>query len=180
MRRVLALGSAVALVTLTGGGGAAADAGTAAGDGTTSGDRLTLYSTVASESFVSAQGEDIGEEGPDAGARILLVDTLYRDGERTDEVGRNDLVCTVTEATEEDALQALCFGVVRLDDQGSLAWSAAVQLGAQAESADEPFMVVAVTGGTQEFTGADGQVELFEDGSTDEGAKVRYEVDLSH
>lgn len=180
MRRALAVGSAVALVVLSG-GSAAADNHDKGGDGG-SGGELTLYATESSVTLLTPQGEEAGEEDlPEAGARFIVVDTLYSDEDRKDEVGRNDLVCTVTEVTDETSIDVLCSGVVRLDDKGSLAWQGAVTFEAtEEESDDEPFIVVAITGGTEDFAEAKGQVEIFDDGSTEEESLSRYEVELSH
>lgn len=181
MRRVLAAGAAVALLTLSG-GSAAADGHDDGGNGGSSGGELTLYAAESSATLLTPQGEEANEEVlPEAGARIIVVDTLYSDEDRTDEVGRNDLACTVTEVTDEESVHVLCHGVVRLDDKGSLAWQAAVTFEAtEEESGDEPFIAVAVTGGTEDFAEAKGQVEIFDDGSTEEESLTRYEVDLSH
>jgi hypothetical protein len=177
MRRALALASTIALVALTG-GSAAADS---ADNGTSSGKVLTLYATEATSVNLSAQGEEVGdEELPTAGARFVGVDTLYSDEDREDEVGRNDFVCTITEVSDEPTVDVVCSGVVRLDDSGSLAWSGATTFSEEEMSSDEPFIIVAITGGTEDFTGADGQVKIFDDGSTDDETLSRYEVDLSH
>lgn len=180
-RAALALGSAIALVALTA-GSAAAD--TNGGDnGKDSGDTLTLYATESTSVALSPEGEELGDdEVPTAGARIVVVDTLYSDEDREDEVGRNDVACTFTEvADDEKSANLLCEGVVTLDDEGTLAWSGAASFDfAEEPSEDEPFIVVAITGGTEDFVDAGGQVEIFDDGSTDEENLSRYEVDLSH
>lgn len=154
---------------------------------------VVLHATETSTTAITADGtvlteDDMEEQGPpSAGDRFLLVDTLYLDEARTELAGRNDIECTVTEfsgTSEEDFEQhMLCHGVVTLDGAGTLAWQAALHFSAMAESEfdpEAPFATVAITGGTGEYFGANGQAQLFDTSPEDSVESLtRYEVKLT-
>lgn len=147
---------------------------------------LTLYATEASAVYVTATGEVFEdtaepEAPPSPGDRFLVVDALFSDEERTKEVGRNLIECTLItaagEVEEEFAADILCHGVVTLHGKGDLAWQA--QFSAPEAFQEQPFVTVAITGGTGAFDRAGGAVEIFDE-SPEEGSETlsRYEVSL--
>lgn len=151
---------------------------------------LVLYATETASTYITADGTVHTEAEaeaemvpPTAGDRFVFVDTIYADTERTEEVGRNDIVCTVTEfsgTSEADFEQHMtCDGVVTLDD-GTLAWQAAVHVAATDEFDPEaPFATVAITGGTGDYRGASGQASLFDESESEAESLTRYEIHLS-
>ena len=209
-RRVLAIMSAlVLLVTL---GGAAIAQTTEAQNHDARDDqpaaRFDLYSEETAFTYVTAAGHvfhEADEEAffaPGAGDRFTIVDTVYDDERRRDrdEIGRNDIVCTVTETRgdfpgpdfdpETDELPddlffaAYCTGVLTLED-GSLSWQGSFSEDAEDFSEevdpDEAFAALAITGGTGDYNRAGGEVSLFDitDYEDDEAETVnRYEVTL--
>lgn len=191
MRRiVITLSALLLLIGLVAGGGVAA-----AGEDSRSKQRddhkakhLTLYAEETSNTTIPAGGDPVeGEpdEPPSAGDRFVIVDTLYRDADRTDEVGRNLVECTFISATgeteEEFAADLLCHGVVTLDGKGDIAWQAQTSFsGGEQADPDTPFVTVAITGGTGAFQKAGGQAEIFDISEEGEDAPVlsRYEIEL--
>lgn len=147
---------------------------------------LTLHSRETSSMFVTASGEVFEGPGepevaPGPGDRFLVVDTLFRDPERTEEVGRNLIECTfitaLGETEEEFTADVLCHGVVTLDDQGDLAWQA--QFRAPEAFLEDPFVTVAITGGTGAFERAGGSAQIFDESPEDQSESLaRYEVRL--
>jgi hypothetical protein len=177
----------VAMLVLSTGAAAVAHDGKGKGKGPGGVTALTLYATETAATFITAGGDVIApddETMPTAGARFLAVDTLYGDAARTDQVGRNDIECTLTEVTgtsEADASASLlCNGVVTLDGQGTLAWQAAVTFAGMEGEVDpsQPFATVALTGGTGAFTRAGGEVVLFDESTSEDVSLTRYEVSL--
>lgn len=177
--RTLAAGVAVALVVTTGAAALASDGKGRSGKSTD----VTLYATETSSTYITATGQVDPPEAalPAPGDRFVSVDTLYADVARTETVGRNDISCTFTEVsgtTEADVrLSLLCDGVVTLDGQGSLAWQGAALLGAEVDPSS-PFITVALTGGTGAFTRAGGEVDVFDESTTETESLTRYELDL--
>lgn len=146
---------------------------------------LTLYATETSFTFVTVAGEVFTDEEPEIapgpGDRFLAVDTLFADAERTEEVGRNLIECTLItaagETEEEFTADVLCHGVVSLTDQGDLAWQGQFRIPESFLS--EPFITVAITGGTGAFTRAGGSVAIFDESPEDDSETLsRYEVSL--
>lgn len=204
MRKILRYPLVVsALVGLT---AMPAAAHTSHGD-TDTDDTLTLYAVEEDAIYITRQGEVIVDEEavpatPAQGDGFLSTDALYEDEERTELVGRNHIECTVTEVVGELPTEELedpddyedfrtttsCSGVVQLFGQGTLTWSGAAtfsldDLLEEIESGydfDEPFITVAITGGTQELIGANGQVDVFdEEAPTEDEVWTRYEVQLT-
>lgn len=150
-------------------------------------DSFTLWAAETYAVLVAPDGtveEEPQEEfEPTVGTRFLSIDTLYADEERTEEVGSNRIACEVVRIegeSEEDAfVDLLCQGVVTLDGQGDLPWQASVSFSAAEVDAEEPFVVVALTGGTGEFVAAGGEVAVFDETTEEaEAALSRYEVTL--
>lgn len=185
MRRHLSIAAMLVLVVAMVGGGVATAADSDQGHKTR---MLTLYSRETSFTYVTATGEvftdgtEPSEEVPPGpGDRLLVVDTLYSDPDRTEEVGRNLIECTFVSATgetpEELVADALCHGVVTLHDQGDIAWQA--QFRAPEAFEADPFVTVALTGGTGKFERAGGSAEIFDESPEDgEESLSRYEIRL--
>lgn len=174
---------------------------------------LTFFAKEAAFTFITAEGEvftdeeaDVATDGeeeegfaPQPGDRFVGVDTVFADEALTEEVGRNDFECSVTDAhgdfpeddngdvskessgesedgEEPDFFASLnCSGVVTLDEQGSLAWQGATTFPPAEE--EGPFITVAITGGTGEFLGASGEAAISE---VDDEGRTRYDVTLLH
>lgn len=142
------------------------------------------------------EGDEGDEVPPEVGDRFLLTDIIYEDAKRRDEIGRNYISCEVAEVegefpTEEPedladlpffSVAVACSGVLDLEDQGQLTWAGLTSFSSEdlsEEDLDEPFIVVALTGGTQDLIGASGQVEIFdEEAPSEEDIWTRYEVTL--
>jgi hypothetical protein len=166
---------------------------------------LTLYAIEDVSTTITREGDvltgDAAEEmAPEVGDRFIVTDTVYADAERTDEVGRNHIQCVVsevdgelpeTEPAEGEKLpyfrvSILCSGVLDLFGQGTLSWSGVTTFTSEdfeelteEERLTEPFIVVAITGGTFDFVGASGEVAIFDEESPVEGEIwSRYEVTL--
>jgi hypothetical protein len=199
VRKTLLIISTLLLVALLGGAAIAQNDGFEAQDHDSRDDRpaaeLTLYASETDSAFITADGQVFHEEeadeegGPGIGDRFAGAEALYDDAERTNEVGRNDITCTVTEASGEfpaeepddpadlpdDLFLALyCDGVVTLFDQGSLSWQGSTFFTADFDE-EAPFITVAINGGTGAFNRAGGEVEIFE---TDEEGDSIYEITL--
>jgi hypothetical protein len=170
---------------------------------------LTLYAIEDASTAITAEGkvltdEEVEERPPSVGDRFIATENVYSDEERTDLIGRNHITCDVTEAegefpAEEDIVPGeelpffrfslLCSGALDLFGQGVLTWSGLttfssedieelIELGEDA-LLDEPFIVVAITGGTFDFIGASGEVAIFEEESpVEDEFWTRYEVTL--
>lgn len=197
-RGMLATGLVLTLMSL-GIGGAEATSKQGQEDNSEGAEHLTFYSEEVSSVTVTRTGEVFeGEEQeefqPAAGDRFIIVEKLYSDEARDDEVGRNDIACTVTESSGEFPegepapgdefdflLRFVCEGVIYLDDDGTLTWQGAAEFSDETfEAEDEPFITVAITGGTEKFVRAGGQVEISDVSADEEDAAVlsRYDVEL--
>lgn len=183
MRR-LAILLCVIVTMLIAGGPAVAQQDSERDDGSAS---FTLWATETYAVSVAPDGtvaEEPQEEfEPPVGTRFLAIDTLYADEERTEEVGSNRIACEVVrieaEPEEEAFVDLLCQGVVTLDGQGDLPWQASVSFSDAEADAEEPFVVVALTGGTGQFIAAGGEVAVFDETTEEaEAALSRYEVTL--
>jgi hypothetical protein len=208
LRRIFAVTSALVLLALVSGAALAGDM--EAQDHDTRDDRpaatFSLYAAESEFTYVTADGQVFHEEDeeaffdPGAGDRFLIVDTVYDDEARSSEVGRNDIVCTVTEARgefpgpdfdpETDELPddlffaAYCAGVLSVAD-GSLSWQGSFSEGSEDFAAepdpDTPFTTLAITGGTGAYNRAGGEVELFDTTDPDDpeaDSTGRYDVTL--
>jgi hypothetical protein len=158
---------------------------------------LTLYASEDVSTAITREGEvvegDAEEFAPDVGDRFIVTDTVYADEDRSEEVGRNHITCTVTEAAGEFpegepdpeqelspfTLSLMCSGVLALTGQGELSWSGVTTFTEAEAEADEggPFITVAITGGTDDLLGSSGEVDIFTDEGEDDTLS-RYEVTL--
>lgn len=145
-------------------------------------DDLTLWARELRATDLAPDGTDVTDDEdrtPEVGDRFMIVDELFADDDLTDEVGTNTIHCTVNdvvgESEDDFAMRLLCHGVARLDGD-DLSWQALAVFSSDDEpDEDDPFVTVAITGGTGDLDEAAGQIELFE---TDDPDVVRYEVDL--
>jgi hypothetical protein len=100
------------------------------------------------------------EEAPPIGTRLFLSEVLYetQDGStRGDEVGRTHVECTF----QAVVLNALCDIAFVLDTGSQLHGTAAVDF--SMEGTTEPLQLdIAVTGGTNDYFGATGEVSLLD------------------
>ena len=147
---------------------------------------LTLYATETAFTLVSATGQvNPPEDDPSAftaGARLLIVETVFSDEARTKPAGRNDILCTIIEVTGTveapgDAT-LVCDGVIRLNDKGSLTWMGSVTFAAAEEEPEGAFATLAITGGTGKFRAAGGEITIFDESTTADETLSRYEIDL--
>ena len=162
---------------------------------------FTLYATEYSNITITREGEVSENEeefAPDLGDRFVVLETVYDDAERTDEVGRNHIECTITHVAGEFPeaepaegveppffeVEFVCSGVLDLQDRGTLSWSGVTGFSSDdftEESSEEPFIVLAITGGTGDLVGASGEVTIFDDPTgSEEETLSRYEVSLLH
>ena len=146
MRRVillalLALAFTVGSLTLTG-----ASASDDANDDGSGGRTLDLTS-------ISKELEeiDVGDEGLSVGDYFVFSDNVFEDGDR---VGTLDGACTHTRITEKVMIEH-CMVTVSLPD-GQLTGQGSIRID---EDFDEEF-TTAITGGTGDFVGADGEATV--------------------
>lgn len=160
---------------------------------------LTLYASEDASTFITREGQVIVDEeffAPNVGDRIVVTETVYDDADRTNDVGRNHLECTITEVVgelpEEEPAEGeeipffrvsfVCTGVLDMFGQGTLSWTGLAAFSSEdidVEPGTQPFATVAITGGTEAFLGAAGQVAIFDELSEDEDEVLsRYEVTL--
>lgn len=169
MRRLLMVGSTLALVGLVNANAYAADDNGKSKD-------LTLWATETLTSYP--------DDPPEAGDSLTFTATIYEDEDRDDEVGRNDGVCTVTEvegdADKPDSLTFVCYGTLQIDDKGSLSWSGSATMEDESPDSDEPFITLAITGGTGDYKDAGGYVEVFDESDDGDEGDQRYEAKLLH
>lgn len=159
------------------------------------GTSLTLHAVEDDFVAISREGGVLPEDefAPQVGDRLVLTETVFADEARTEQVGRNHIECTFTEAEGEIpeeppaggdppafAVSFVCAGVLDLFGQGTLSWSGVTGFSSQDEPGpDEPFIVLAVTGGTSDLIGASGEVQVFEvAGAAEDEVLSRYEVTL--
>lgn len=98
---------------------------------------------------------DLGKSGFSLGDQSVFTDDIYEDDEL---VGTDHGVCTVTRIDDED-VTLQCVATLVLDDRGQITLQAAVTF---SESDETPTFTVAITGGTDEFSDATGEVEIHE------------------
>ena len=112
---------------------------------------------------------DLAEEGPSPADLITFNDVLLVDGVQ---VGHQVGSCVVVDVTAGPV--ASCTGVITLDGEGTIAFSL--------ENAPPPRKTLAVTGGSGEFTGVDGDGVLVEngDGTETTGGTGTLTLTLDH
>jgi hypothetical protein len=119
--------------------------------------------------------EDPGQGVPPIGTRVFLSEKLFAtdDGKtKGDEIGRDHIECTV------QVVQTIFFCDVAfvLDEGSQLLASAALDFGSQSESTQ---FVIAVTGGTNDFFGAGGEVSATDiSTSPDQPTVTLYKVNV--
>ena len=128
--------------------------GTAAGFGLTEsatahegGEHITVISRAISERNV-----DVGAKGPSAGDYFVFTERLMKRGER---VGTDSGRCDLIRATQR-VYSLHCMVTLTLNGRGQLTVQG--RLTFRRGSNDDP--VLAITGGTGEFTGASGEFVL--------------------
>jgi hypothetical protein len=114
------------------------------------GETIELTSTLVDSADI-----DLGEEGFSLGDEFVFTDDLYEDDEL---VGTDHGVCTVTRIDEPEATLH-CVATFVLDDRGQITAQGAITF---EESEGNPSFTVAITGGTDEFSDATGEVEITE------------------
>ncbi|MDQ3856067.1 MAG: hypothetical protein M3281_06685 [Chloroflexota bacterium] len=129
------------------------------------------------ETFTEDQGPATGEdEALPVGTRLFLSEVLYRteDGStRGDQVGRTHVECTF----QAVALNALCDIAFVLDTGSQLHGTADVDF--STEGTTEPLQLdIAVTGGTDDFFGATGEVSLLDISPAGGETVTLYETNL--
>jgi hypothetical protein len=118
-------------------------------------DDFTLYAKE-----VAGEEEDEGEQQmPEVGDSFSFADDLYRD-KNGDKVGRDGVACTVVRAGNPMDIQ--CVGTFVLSG-GQLTAQVLMTVPLD-ESADLPEFDASVTGGTDDYRGASGQIHFTEDG----------------
>ena len=105
---------------------------------------------------------DLGEQGPTVGDETLFNDILKRNGKRA---GKQAGFCKLTAITAE-GFDVECMQTISLP---------AGQITAQGLTTNAPVKVIAVTGGTGSFVGAEGIVRLVEFGNGRGSLTVRLE-----
>lgn len=107
--------------------------------------------------LVDSADLDLGKAGFSLGDQFVFADHLYEDDEL---VGTDHGACTVTHIEESDKEATVqCVATIVLDDRGQITLQGAVTF---SESDDTPTFTVAITGGTDEFSDATGEVEIHE------------------
>jgi hypothetical protein len=126
------------------------------------------------ETFTEDPGP-IGNEAPAVGTRVFISEVLYATDDGTtrgDEVGRTHIECTA----QVVEFIFLCDVAFVLDDGSQLLGSVAVDFGTAPE---EQFQLdIAVTGGTNDFFGATGEVALTDISESPAETVTLYETDL--
>jgi len=116
------------------------------------------------------------EEVPPVGTRVFLSEVLYEteDGTtRGDEVGRTLIECTFHTV----ALNAMCDIAFVFDTGSQLHGTAAVDFGMESENEALQFDIT-VTGGTNDYFGATGEVSLTDISTTEDETVTLYEPDV--
>ncbi len=96
---------------------------------------------------------DTGEKGTSLGDYLAFTDDLYKDDEL---VGTNYGTCTLLRY-DKDTARLQCVVTVWIDDKGQMTLQGVFE--APAEGTPDPF-TIAITGGTEDFRGASGEVEV--------------------
>jgi hypothetical protein len=144
MRRIIGVAATVLLV-VTG-----LSVFSSASASSSEGDTIKLESQL-----VDSADLDLGKTGFGLGDQTVFTDDLYEDDEL---VGTDHGVCTVTRIDGSEATLQ-CVATLVLDDRGQITLQAAVTF---SESDQTPTFTVAITGGTDEFSDAAGEVEIRE------------------
>ena len=118
---------------------------------------------------ISDQSEEIDArpKGLSVGDYLAFSDDLYEGKKKGDSVGMLDGVCHVSNVDGDD-YRAVCSVVATLDDEGTI-----THQGVFESSEDEA--TFAVTGGTGDYTGADGETTV--KFVSDTRAKIKIDLD---
>ena len=129
------------------------------------------------ETFTGDEEPMMGEEEePPIGTRLFIGEVLYdtTDGKtRGAEVGRTLIECTF----QATALNVLCDIAFVFDAGSQLHGTVAVDFGMESETEALQFDI-AVTGGTDDFFGATGEVSLTDISATEDETVTLYEADV--
>jgi hypothetical protein len=109
---------------------------------------------------------DVGRPGESPGDTIAFTDKLFQNGDR---VGRDTVNCVVKRATRR-SFTMQCFATLVFKGRGDITVQGAITY--SRNSTENPLL--AVTGGTREFEGADGHMELVEG-----NGPTRYKIYLT-
>lgn len=126
------------------------------------GDTLRLLTRT-----VDSADLDLGTAGPSLGDQFVFTDDVYKKGEL---VGADHGTCTVLRIEDTD-FTVQCVVTLVLDDKGQIAVQGAVTF---TEDETAPF-TLAITGGTDRFRDATGQVKVREISDTDTLLKVELD-----
>ncbi len=118
--------------------------------------------------LVDSADLDLGEEGFSLGDQFVFTDDLYEDDEL---VGTDHGACTITRIDEPE-VTLHCVATFVLDDRGQITAQGAVTFD---ESDETPTFTVAITGGTDEFSDATGEVEIHE--TSPEESEIEFSLD---
>lgn len=121
-----------------------------ADDDSDSGNGTTMHLTTETVEEVEV---DVGEKGPSLGDQFVFNDEVSKDDKS---VGSLYGVCTLM-GFDKDSAKIQCVVTVWIDDKGQMTLQGVFE--APAEELPDPFKF-AITGGTDDFRGADGEVEI--------------------
>jgi hypothetical protein len=110
---------------------------------------------------------DVGRPGESAGDQYVFTEKLYQHGSR---VGRDAVQCVVKRVTKRTFTQQ-CMGTLTMRGRGDITIQGALTY--TRHGASDP--ILAVTGGTKEFSGAQGQFEV-----VDRKGPDRYRIYLEN
>ena len=131
--------------------------------GSSNGETIQLESKL-----VDSAELDLGDKGFGLGDQFVFTDDIYEDDEL---VGTDHGVCTVTRIDDPE-VTFQCVATLVLDDRGQITLQGAVTF---EESDETPTFTVAITGGTDEFSDADGEVEIHETSAEKSELEVRLD-----
>ena len=157
MRRIIGV-AATALLVVTG-----LSVFSSASANSSDGETIKLVSQL-----VDSADLDLGKAGFGLGDQTVFTDDLYEDDEL---VGTDHGVCTVTRIEGSDTTLQ-CEATLVLDDRGQITLQGAVTF---SESDQTPTFTVAITGGTDEFSDATGEVEIRE--ISEEKSELEVQLD---
>ncbi|MBA2456352.1 MAG: hypothetical protein H0V48_07440 [Nocardioidaceae bacterium] len=114
------------------------------------GDRFRVTTRSVSDHF-----NDVGPRGPSDGDSFSFSENLFSKGDR---VGRDNGACTVTRA-KKNAVTAHCVVTLELRGRGLITIQGPLTF---KRGAGSPDTTLAITGGTRQYAGAAGSVQVVE------------------
>jgi hypothetical protein len=132
------------------------------GRGRGQGQTFTLNAVETADEFL-----DLGETGLTSGDQIIFADAVSRDGSPQGVTGGS---CTVTTVDSPSTFTASCQATARLRG-GMITTQALVTFGAGLQ----PPFTLAITGGSGQYRGAQGEVEVRQISDTTENYIVRLD-----